>query len=1857
MIRSAIYRLRLIGILLLGVMASNASYGAFPGARIAYHTRSCDNTTSLTSGLNATCDPTANANSTRAIGICDPNADPLLDGNIDNDTAHPSPLSHNASPQTKVWKSCIGQNVALQQNCNPNISVLADQPYLTHLVNEPGYNSLGQIVNMHGPHYQAKIVSSVADMPRQAGVTRPSGSTAVPIYTTNPPGINSTVYLAKDTTGNYVVRIFNAQGAMVVDATTSSNNLDNYILNGSSPTQAITALNNLKQNIDDWYTNHPANSTPTSTAANDATTLNSAYNNSLIVTGYTPTGDIYRASNGQPVPTPLKDRSCQALGITAPSQPFRVGVEFNPSFPPTQNDIMASPWPRLNTSTLYISTLPLAYQAVTVSGGGGNPLYDQSGSKIAIYSSDYSSDTINTSTSNISYSNGPGGALLTSMGGPVYASREIVKFTGVRNATHATSEPGCDSSGVWQNSLAAGSYVYKIADPAAHTCVLAGVPNPADTVHLVAEPGCDANGIWRQSVPANSPVYTTISPGLCRTAGVIQTETYNDYYYICKNDSGVTLDQTNSCNLINSKLNNGINIINTSQCTRKAYQIGMDYINSTTCQPFYKMSNQVYSEAKAVGSGAAGTLFSTVFSNMLPERLNQINHLPDTIVDIPVGQSSQISPSAGITFSVNLEGSKACVYAYNTLNPSQVWKVGSKYPLSVDEVNSVTRVKQVDCIGNNVCINHVCVYQPQTGSTATSDSGTGFYCTPGQVFSVTDNAEDHCVAAPSNPVQHNTITWSNLISNVCMDYSSSQAHTRFPIIGVAVQCVEDSLVKIFIGNPGGIPSFFSVVQNMFKNIVRALMAMYIIFIGYRIMMGKQKILGKKETMWVIMKLSLVTYFALGNGIPYMFPRLLGASKYISIMFMNAGLGVVRDSTTLQLRAEANTAYTQLNNARQALNTAQTAIASIQDNISNANNNIASTNQAIQALAIQIAAAQSRINADNALLNAPLTSNQTNYLNAIYSALSCNQSGGAISQCLANAGCTGSISLPIAYYKDIRAACTNLLSGEIAPSLNKQLDRANSYINQLSTSYQTAQVSYNNKVNSAVNVAKTPQMSSTVNGVTTATYPMSYTVPLLCNKVTVQLWGGGGSGQWCRGCENDYSGASGGYISAEVAVSAGQQFTGQVGRGGGGYADSNYTQASVGTSATTSTYIPDGLVGDGGTTTLSFGGVPILYATGGKVANPSNASTGRTFTPPAGGGGALKTGIPPTLATTITNVVAVSGSPGVYDNYSQSDGASAYSTPSNSTTPSLKSTVGQSFNSCQNTGTSVGAYAGRATGIGAGGCATDDGRAKSGWGGGGDGGIQVNCTSINNAPTYNDLIGQANAGNTSARDILSAAENAYNYKLLAWLAGATKCPNPSVDPNCPAGASLSIPSYTHYAPGSSMDGVTAVPIDGSILFTQSPIYVIQNELNQANAQYNSDQALLASLNETNASLSADLRNYQSIITNAATLLSNAQASYTQANTDYNNAQTAYNAIQAEYNRALEDAHPIQTRRNTGYDYCDYRLDNYTPGYESMQLWDTLDCRISHYLGIGLNASDPYSPQVLWVGFTSIFSGAYGIFIFVLAIGFLAFIITLTIRMAHIYIMAVISLVLLCYISPIVIPMVFFGQLSYIYNKWFSLIISYVLQPVILFAFLSFIFIIVDTVFYGGNTTFGSNGNIVAADGSALTDGSQCQDVNALGCIFQTANITSDSWYFIKYYTINYTGNQEIAVVIGLIKLLIVSYLVTELLAMIEELSFRLTGGMAKSAAGMSGAPVVSTSSVAKVMTNAAKASTALGVATAKGAFRSTKAGLGMSAKGASAGAKAARSGLKGAANAAGKAGDKLSEAKDKLGDKWNKYKNK
>jgi len=155
-------------------------------------------------------------------------------------------------------------------------------------------------------------------------------------------------------------------------------------------------------------------------------------------------------------------------------------------------------------------------------------------------------------------------------------------------------------------------------------------------------------------------------------------------------------------------------------------------------------------------------------------------------------------------------------------------------------------------------------------------------------------------------------------------------------------------------------------------------------------------------------------------------------------------------------------------------------------------------------------------------------------------------------------------------------------------------------------------------------------------------------------------------------------------------------------------------------------------------------------------------------------------------------------------------------------------------------------------------------------------------------------------------------------------------------------------------------------------------------------------------------------------------------------------------------------------------------SYPPGKEYLRIFDTLDCKIARALGFAPNVS---VPNILLMIVGAFLTGGLGILFFVGALMFGFFMISIAFRALHLFIMSMIAMAVLIYVSPITITCALFTKTNDIFKKWYKSLMGVALQPMILFAYITMMIAVFDAVIIG-DARFEDTNTSTAQQGAAI-----------------------------------------------------------------------------------------------------------------------------------------------------------------------------
>jgi hypothetical protein len=146
----------------------------------------------------------------------------------------------------------------------------------------------------------------------------------------------------------------------------------------------------------------------------------------------------------------------------------------------------------------------------------------------------------------------------------------------------------------------------------------------------------------------------------------------------------------------------------------------------------------------------------------------------------------------------------------------------------------------------------------------------------------------------------------------------------------------------------------------------------------------------------------------------------------------------------------------------------------------------------------------------------------------------------------------------------------------------------------------------------------------------------------------------------------------------------------------------------------------------------------------------------------------------------------------------------------------------------------------------------------------------------------------------------------------------------------------------------------------------------------------------------------------------------------------------------------------------YDGCFFDPDDYPAGKGYLATFDAFDCKIARYIGYGPEVS---VPGILVLIIPGLFTARLGVLFVVLSLSFAILIILITIRVVTTFLLSLFAIILLIYVSPIIIPLALFEKTKNIFTAWLSNLIGFIIQPIMLFAYIAVFLNVTEPILLG------------------------------------------------------------------------------------------------------------------------------------------------------------------------------------------------
>jgi type IV secretory pathway VirB6-like protein len=184
-------------------------------------------------------------------------------------------------------------------------------------------------------------------------------------------------------------------------------------------------------------------------------------------------------------------------------------------------------------------------------------------------------------------------------------------------------------------------------------------------------------------------------------------------------------------------------------------------------------------------------------------------------------------------------------------------------------------------------------------------------------------------------------------------------------------------------------------------------------------------------------------------------------------------------------------------------------------------------------------------------------------------------------------------------------------------------------------------------------------------------------------------------------------------------------------------------------------------------------------------------------------------------------------------------------------------------------------------------------------------------------------------------------------------------------------------------------------------------------------------------------------------------------------------------------------------SSDYDGCYFDVTEYEEDKGYLALFDTFDCKMIRYLGYSTDSLAPnlilYSvfmlaPNLVF-GQHNIVSRVFnsiGSLLFGLMMSFMFIIFNLLIKAVYLFLSSFFTLSILIFVSPIVLPLMFFEKTKKIFDNWLESLASTIFKPILSFGF-SVVYvnlmdiILLKGVFFDGHSNIGRGARLACPDG--------------------------------------------------------------------------------------------------------------------------------------------------------------------------------
>jgi len=171
------------------------------------------------------------------------------------------------------------------------------------------------------------------------------------------------------------------------------------------------------------------------------------------------------------------------------------------------------------------------------------------------------------------------------------------------------------------------------------------------------------------------------------------------------------------------------------------------------------------------------------------------------------------------------------------------------------------------------------------------------------------------------------------------------------------------------------------------------------------------------------------------------------------------------------------------------------------------------------------------------------------------------------------------------------------------------------------------------------------------------------------------------------------------------------------------------------------------------------------------------------------------------------------------------------------------------------------------------------------------------------------------------------------------------------------------------------------------------------------------------------------------------------------------------------------------------------------YSYLKIFNILDCKLKYYLAFTPGTS---FANVIGLIISTLFTGSYGFLISISLFFFVIMMIIIIMRALYLFVTTALAIVVYIFISPVIFPTLLFKQTTDIFNKWLMQLISFTLQPIILFVYIAIFIQASDLLILGKNPKL---------DGGRISCKSKEEDRKRLACVLNFDKFSSSSSFAI------------------------------------------------------------------------------------------------------------------------------------------------